>query len=99
MDAGLSKEVVSKSTSRIQICEGASIDKVVSQYDSNFALVVKTKPSDKRSSVVTQFPSGEDVGHIGFVSSPLAGSTLLKNDFSPLSKRVVQIGAGSFFWN
>lgn len=64
--------------STLKICDGAAIDLVVSQDGG----VQRVKPSLEECPL----PAGEDLGDIGFISSPAAvPNGLLKNQFSPLA--------------
>ncbi|KAF7146369.1 hypothetical protein RHSIM_Rhsim04G0136500 [Rhododendron simsii] len=61
----------------IQICDDAAIDLVV----EHFAPVVN--PIHK-CRVLSPLPSGDEMGDIGFISSPMTRSCLKGNQFSPL---------------
>ncbi|KAI8542487.1 hypothetical protein RHMOL_Rhmol08G0141500 [Rhododendron molle] len=72
-----------KST-RLQICDDAAIEQVVNRYSRGPDLVVDTKPG-MPTLVDSFFPSENDLGDIGFITSPSAS-----NRFSPLSGKVVE---------
>lgn len=68
---------------RLQICDDAAIERVVNQYSRGPDLVVDTNPGTL-TLVDSFFPSDNDLGDIGFITSPSAS-----NRFSPLSGKVV----------
>ncbi|KAI8530194.1 hypothetical protein RHMOL_Rhmol11G0036800 [Rhododendron molle] len=72
-----------KST-RLQICDDAAIDQVVNRYSRGPELAVDTKPGTP-TLVDSFFPTGNDLGGIGFITSPSA-----RNRFSPLSGTMVE---------
>lgn len=67
----------SQGTCLIQICDDAVIDLVV----EHFAPLVN--PIHKPT-VLTPLPSGDEMGDIGFISSPTTRLCLQGNQFSPL---------------
>lgn len=85
------KSVVTHSPSQIQICDNAIIDQIVFQYESEPGLVAASTSHGQTSGEDSLLPSGEELEGIGVVSSPAAGSGLLRNKFSPLSAKDIEV--------
>lgn len=75
-------------SSIIQVCDGAAIEKVVAQYGGGSPVVNATTPFGKGTMTGNSLPAGDELGDIGFVSSPAGGKSRLVNKPSSLEPSV-----------
>ncbi|KAH7856700.1 hypothetical protein Vadar_004444 [Vaccinium darrowii] len=88
-----SAPVAASPPSRIQICDQAAIEQVVTTYA--IAPDLGILPRSFGKGAMSTLPSGEVLGDIDFVSSSIVNSSLLRNQFLPLTSTGIELDVGA----